>query len=256
MFIGSQFLDNQHCRTNYYLLTNKAHFCTMMTMTRYFRIFALLSVFAPRQVESNDIMVTCSVDEGTRNIDDCDLPPIEGATTNVWHEVSELMRDCTQLGMEQGYGKKDWTLYSLEPRRNLRQQEERELGKNRCQGTCYSPWSSCCLLWSGFCAGICGNGCSCDYRRLSEADEIENVLATNNGKDAELSNKDGDGEHVQRRTMHEHRVDVIANCVDKMEELRTSLLAQQPPNLCLAASTDALGNPLAVTCNAFSSVFV
>jgi hypothetical protein len=228
------------------LLPTKSKY-KMMTITRSFRILALLSMFATRQVASNDIMVTCSVDEGTRSIDDCDLPPAVGGTTNVWYEVSEVLRTCSQLGLERGLDAEAWTLYSLEPKRNLRQQDEqRELGT--CSGTCYSPWSSCCLLWSGFCAGICGSGCDCNNRRLSEADEIENVLANNNsGKDAELSNNDV--AHAPRRTQEEHREAVIADCVAMLEQLRTTLLALPTPNLCLAASTES------ITCNAFSSEF-
>jgi hypothetical protein len=156
----------------------------------------------------------------------------------VMNDVSETLRSCTQLGMEQGYGKADWQMYTAE-RRNLRfQQQQREL--RRCTGTCYSPRSSCCMLDSSFCAGKCNN-CACD-RRLDEKQEIEEVLAN-------------EFEHSMTLPNVKHRNAVIEDCVAKMEELRTSLLAQPTSNLCLGTSFHENKSPSPISCNVFSSEF-
>jgi hypothetical protein len=200
-----------------------------MMSTRPFRILALLFMLAAK-VESNDIMVTCNVDEGTRKMDDC--------TTEVMNDISETLRSCAQLGMEEGYNKADWEIYSLE-RRNLSFQPERELAT--CTASCIPPWSACCLLDASICGGMCSN-CSCN-RRLGVKEEIEDVLANNNM------------EHAPRRTNEDHRQAVIAGCVAKMEELRARLIDLPTSNLCLGTSFHENKSPSTITCNAYSSEF-
>jgi hypothetical protein len=199
-------------------------------MFRLLPLFALFSLFATT-VESNmegDIMVTCNVDEGTRIKGDC--------TESVWDEIEAALLQCSFEGMDLPASqtldmfKVDWKLNTSRTRRNLRQ--ERDL--RRCTGTCYTPRSSCCLLHSSFCASKCTN-CSCDYRRLSEKEEIENVLAN-----SEPANEDS--RHDERRLLG-GREDVIATCVATLEALRVSLLARN--NLCMGDSITA-----AITCDA------
>jgi hypothetical protein len=200
---------------------------------RFLRLLALLSMFATT-VESNmegDMIVTCNVDEETRNKGDC--------TESVWDEIDAALLQCSYDGMDLAASQSletfgvEWQLYTNKTavRRNLRQ--ERDL--KTCRGTCYKPRSSCCLLHSSFCAGKCRN-CACS-RRLSEEEEIEEVFANR-----ELANEGG--KQDQRRRLVGGQDDVvITTCVARLEALRISLLARN--NLCMGASITA-----PITCDA------
>jgi hypothetical protein len=219
-------------------------------MVRVLPLFAILSMFATT-VESNmegdnddvtdEMMVTCNVDENTRNKEHCNWAGSTGADSQVWDDIEAALLQCSYDGMDLadsqtleffGVG---WELYTPRPadavRRNLRQ--ERDL--RRCTGTCYSRRSSCCLLHSSFCSGKC-NRCACS-RRLSEEEEIEEVLANR-----ELGYEDS--KQDQRRRLVGGQDDVvIKTCVDKMMALRKDLV--EKGNFCMGTSITA-----PITCDA------
>jgi hypothetical protein len=223
-------------------------------MRAAFRIFALtLSLLLLAKVESMDNMVTCTVEEATRDKSHCDLQLTEAGiatvlalaaaadsavsnvftsnpnsitTGNVWDEVSEILRECTELGMNKYVDPSGWEMHT--PRKDegrslqAQQQQEREL--ITCEGSCYGPRSSCCLLDPSFCASTCGAGCECRRRQLEANAAHPSAM---------------------------ERKHIITKCVANMEELRERLLDQDIPNFCLGDNTAA-----AIICNTFSSNYI
>jgi hypothetical protein len=278
------------------------------TMPSSFRISVLLAICIATQVASMDMMVTCTVDEATRDKSHCDLPLSEAcveqmwasakeadaevfgedifmasesnidsiSTSNVWDEISEVMRECAELGMRRYANPSGWEMHSnrnkeQENRRNLRppkqqekrEQEQQERELRRCQGTCYSPRSSCCLLSPSFCASTCGSGCDCSRRRQLGADDPDSPDWVNSDRNDEIELAIGDDddnaglpaddENRSSDPLVMERKNVIARCENQMEALRIRLLHQHgaPPNFCLGDSAD-----VAITCNAYSSHYV